>query len=40
MRNMTRWKVRKFRFRIVSEEEVRKMITNLANKKSIEIDDI
>ena len=30
LRNMTRGKVRKFRFRMVSEEEVWKKITNLA----------
>ena len=37
---MTRGKVKKFRFKMVSEEEVRKEIKDRPNKKSMRLDDI
>ena len=39
-RNVTRGKVQKFSFELVSMEEVRKKIKQLPNKKSMRIDDI
>ena len=37
---MRRGKVRKFRFKMATEKEVRNRITSLANKKSMGIDNI